>query len=106
MRRALTAASVCAALLSALFALPVGAQETTEITGTVRNGTPGADFDPADVRLSLNVLEGIVSISETTTAPDASGRFAFAGVSVGPERVYFVSAEYGGAAYSASLGTK
>ncbi|MDE2765525.1 MAG: hypothetical protein OXI25_03720 [Chloroflexota bacterium] len=98
-------AVLCAALLSAVFALPLGAQETAEIAGSVRNGTPGADFDPAEVRLSLNVLEGVVSISETTTAPDASGRFAFAGVPVGPERVYFVSAEYGGAAYSASLRT-
>ena len=105
MRRARVVAAVCAALLSAVFALPVGAQETTEIAGSVRNGTPGAEFDPADVRLSLNVLEGIVSISETTTAPDASGRFAFSGVPVGPERVYFVSAEYGGAAYSTSLRT-
>ena len=105
MRRARVVAAVCAALLLAASALPAGAQETAEIAGSVRNGTPGAEFDPADVRLSLNVLEGIVSISETTTAPDASGRFVFDGVPIGRERVYFVSAEYGGAAYSASLRT-
>lgn len=105
MRRTLVLA-VCAALLSAVCALPAGAQETADITGSVRNGTPGAGFDPADVRLSLNVLEGVVSISEATTAPDAEGRFVFSGAPVGPGRVYFVSAEYGGAAYSASLRTE
>ena len=105
MRRARVLAAVCAALFLTMSALPVWAQETADIAGSVRNGTPGAEFDPTDVRLSLNVLEGIVSIAETATAPDASGRFAFSGVPVGPGRIYFVSAEYGGAAYSASLQT-
>ena len=106
MRRAFVLAVACVALWRAAVTVPAWAQETADITGSVRNGTPGADFDPADVRLALNVLEGVVSISETTTAPGAEGRFVFSGAPVGPGRVYFVSAEYGGAAYSASLRTE
>ncbi len=81
----------------------VAAQEGTTIVGTVRNGTAEAPFDPTSIRVTLNILEGIVAIDQRTVMPTADGRFAFADVPVGTGRVYFIGAEYQGAVYSASL---
>jgi len=103
MIRRLALALPLAALLVGYSLSAAAAQEGATIVGTVRSGTAEAPFDPTSVRVTLNVLEGIVAIDQRTVMPTEDGRFAFAGVPVGTSRVYFIGAEYQGAIYSATL---
>ena len=97
------ASMALAGLLLALAGAPALAQDGLDLAGTVRNGTPQAAFDPTSVRVTLTILEGVVSIDQRTLNPEADGGFVFMDVPVGTGRIYFVSAEHQGAVYSASL---
>ena len=102
MRRVIAACLIAGALTLA-GAIPAQGQSVTTLTGTIRNATANVEFDPASVRVSLTILDGIVSIDQRTQFADADGRFAFGDVPVATGRTYFVTAEYGGAVYSVSL---
>lgn len=91
--------------LGLLLLLPLGVQAqavgTVRLDGRVVHGVEGAAFDPQQVRVTLNVLEGITSLGQESAIPDASGRFAF-DVSPAPGRTFFFTVEHQGAAYSAA----
>ncbi len=80
------------------------AQETTGITGVLGNGTPGAAFAPEQAPVTLRMLEGVLTLEPQTVTPQPDGSFSFPGVEAAEERVYFLSVEYQGAVYSATLG--
>ena len=98
------AAASVAVLLAVLLLLPVQAlaQDTgeIEIAGRVEHGADAASFDPAQARVTLNVLEGITLVSQDSALPDASGAFVFTAIPA-EGRTYFFSVEYQGANYSA-----
>ena len=77
--------------------------ETIEVTGRVEHGAEGATFDPTQVRVTLNVLEGmqegITSISQDTVVPEADGSFRFE-VAFTAGRTLFFTIDYQGAVYS------
>ena len=77
--------------------------ETIEVTGRVEHGVEDATFDPTQVRVTLNVLEGmlegITSISQDTVVPDADGSFRFE-VAFTAGRTLFFTIDYQGAVYS------
>ena len=83
--------------------------ETIEVTGRVEHGVEGATFDPTQVRVTLNVLEGMLegrtSISQDTVVPDADGSFRFE-TAFTAGRTLFFTIEYQGAVYSAVRGAE
>lgn len=101
MRRA---AALLAPLLVALLLTPAAALAQSggaaEIRGVVRHGADSPTFDPAEARVTLNVLDGVTAVSQQTVLPDATGAFAFP-VAPAEGRTFFLSVEYQGAAYSA-----
>ena len=102
MKRA--AASVVVLLAALLMPVQALAQEAgeVEIAGRVEHGAD-ASFDPAQARVTLNVLEGITLVSQDSALPDASGAFVFTAIPA-EGRTYFFSVEYQGANYSAVRG--
>ena len=100
----MTRAAASVAVLLAALLLPVQAlaQDTgeVEIAGRVEHGADAASFDPAQARVTLNVLEGITLVSQDSALPDASGAFVFTAIPA-EGRTYFFSVEYQGANYSA-----
>lgn len=84
-----------------LLATPAAAQEgaATTITGRIEHGQDAPGFDPTQVAVTLNVLEGISAFDQETAIPDASGNFSFDVVN-SPTRSYFLGVEYQGARYS------
>ena len=101
MRAAVSVAVLLAALLMPVQALAQEAGEV-EIAGRVEHGAD-ASFDPAQARVTLNVLEGITLVSQDSALPDDSGAFVFTTAPV-EGRTYFFSVEYQGANYSAVRG--
>lgn len=98
------AAASVAVLLAALLLLPIpllaqGAGEV-EITGRVEHGAEEASFDPAQARVTLNVLEGITLVAQDSALPDESGAFNFT-AAAGEGLTFFFTVEYQGATYSA-----
>ena len=100
-----TAAIVAAVASGLLIALPGAtlAQEPTEvtITGEVRHGAEAASFDPSQLVVTLNVLEGITPLSQVSARPAPDGTFELA-TAEASGRTYFLSVEYQGAQYSTS----
>ena len=99
-----------AVALVVLLLLPMSAAlaqsiETIEVTGRVEHGAEGATFDPTQVRVTLNVLEGITSVSQDTVVPDADGSFRFE-IAFTASRTLFFTVEYQGAVYSAVRGAE
>ena len=99
-----------AVALVVLLLLPMSAAlaqsiETIEVTGRVEHGAEGATFDPTQVRVTLNVLEGITSVSQDTVVPDADGSFRFE-IAFAAGRTLFFTVEYQGAVYSAVRGAE
>ncbi len=96
-----------ALLLTALLLAPLSAHAQdsgmARIEGRVVHGVEGAEFDPAQARVTLNVLEGVTSLAQSSVTPGPDGAFAF-DVAVAPARVYFFTVEHQGAAYSATRG--
>lgn len=88
-----------------LLALPGAAlaQAPTEvtITGEVRHGAGAEPFDPSQLLVTLNVLEGVSPLAQVSTRPARDGTFELT-VAPAPSRTYFLSVEYQGARYSAS----
>ena len=84
MRRAIVVAALAAAWALGLSGAAV-AQEAGEVVlkGTVVHGAglgPGSGsegFDPTELLVSLDVLEGVSPIAQLSTLPPASGTFAF-----------------------------
>ena len=79
--------------------------ETIEVSGRVEHGAEGATFDPTQVRVTLNVLEGITSVSQDTVVSDADGSFRFE-IAFTAGRTLFFTVEYQGAVYSAVRGAE
>ena len=69
------------------------------ITGRVEHGLMDPDFDPTQVSVTLNVLEGITSFDQVSESPGPDGSFSFT-VANAPSRTYFLGVEYQGARYS------
>lgn len=84
-----------------LLATPVTGQESgqTTIAGRIEHGLNLPGFDPTQVAVTLNVLEGISAFDQETTTPDESGNFSFDVVNA-KTRSYFLGVEYQGARYS------
>lgn len=91
--------AVVAGLL--LLAAPAAAQEggQTTITGRIEHGLNAPGFDPTQLAVTLNVLEGISAFDQETATPDESGNFSFDVVNA-KTRSYFLGVEYQGARYS------
>tara|TARA_B100000686_G_scaffold49981_2_gene53637 strand:- start:14669 stop:15859 length:1191 start_codon:yes stop_codon:yes gene_type:complete len=74
------------------------ADNATKITGTIlpsNSDTSG----PKDILVTLNVLEGVSSVRETSVNTNAQGAFEFE-INPIPNRIYFISTQYKGATYS------
>ena len=99
MRVAASLAVLLATLLLPAQALAQDAGEV-EITGRVEHGADAASFDPAQARVTLNVVEGVTLVSQETALLDESGAFNFTATAA-EGRTFFFSVEYQGAAYSA-----
>ena len=97
-------AAFVALLLSALLLAPASALAQSggavEIRGRVLHGADSPAFDPADARVTLNVLDGGAAVSQESASPDATGAFSFRAVPA-EDRTFFLSVEYQGAVYSA-----
>ena len=99
-------AAVVAAIASA-WALSVSgaavAQDAGEVVlrGVVEHGAGAETFDPTDLLVSLDVLEGVSPLAQLSERPAADGTFDFT-IAPAPTRTYFLSVEYQGARYSAS----
>ena len=108
MRRAIVVAAFAAAWALGFSGAAV-AQEAGEVVlkGTVVHGAglgPGSGsegFDPTELLVSLDVLEGVSPLAQLSTRPAADGTFDFS-VAPAPTRTYFLSVEYEGARYSAT----
>ena len=102
MRRvaALALAAAALAAATAIIAPPSSqAQVTTDIVGTVANGTDGADAPLGlTVTLSAYRLGELLETREALT--DADGGFAFRDVPGGEGHGYILSADYGGVVYT------
>lgn len=98
------AAMIAALMLASSGPSPAAAQEADEtfIVGHLVNGTQGASFDPTTVAVTLNVFEGVTALDPVSARPESDGSFSFP-VDLSAERVYFLSAEYQGATYSATV---
>ncbi len=75
---------------------------TVVLNGMIQHGgTVTQGFDPASIPVTLDVLQGVSTVQELSTKPNASGDFQF---EVTPQKnaTYFVSAVYEGATYSGS----
>ena len=79
------------------------AQEPVTLGGLLRNGTANAPFSPESLSLTLRIFEGPVELEVRTAQPAPDGRFEFPHLPAVPGRTYFLSAEYEGAGYSATL---
>lgn len=75
------------------------AESAAKITGVIVHGNPEVPFDPKDILVTLNVLEGVSSVREKSLNANAQGAFEFE-IDPIPNRTYFVSVQYMGAAYS------
>ena len=84
-----------------LMAAPAAAQEEFEtvIRGRIEHGLGAPGFDPTQVAVTLNILEGISAFDQETVIPDDSGNFSFI-VADAETRSYFIGVEYQGARYS------
>ena len=102
MRRAALVAAVASAWVLAASGAAV-AQDTGEatVTGVVEHGAGAEAFDPSQLLVSLDVLDGVSPLAQLSARPGADGSFAFT-VAPAPTRVYFLSVEYQGARYSKS----
>ncbi len=74
------------------------------IAGRVVHGTDAASFDPTNVVVTLNVLEGVTAFDPVSITPASDGSFAF-DVTSSADRTYFIGVEYQGARYSDTLTT-
>ena len=74
----------------------------TVISGHLVDGTEGVPFDPTKIAVTLNVFEGVSSLDPTSVQPSTDGSFSFA-VDFNSNRTYFLSVEYQGATYSATV---
>mgnify|MGYP003386472977 FL=1 len=72
------------------------------ITGRVVHGLEAESFDPSNVVVTLNVLEGITAFDPVSVAPAANGSFEFT-VTPSSNHVYFIGVQYQGARYSETL---
>ena len=104
MRHAAASSVMCLVALL-LLTMPASAQDPAEveITGRVEHGAEEAIFDPAQARVTMNVLEGITLVAQETARPDEAGGFRFTTTPI-EGRTYFFSVEYRGANYSAVRG--
>jgi hypothetical protein len=77
------------------------ASETMTLNGHLANGTADAAFEPGSVPVTLRILEGVVELVVRTVTPVLNGAFQFEEVPLNPQYIYFFTAEYQGAIYSA-----
>ena len=103
MRRLLPLVLLALALLAPTLSAQAQSAEPVPIVGRVVHGVEGADFDPTEVRVTLNVLEGVTSLAQHSVTPDADGLFGFE-VAFVPSGTFFFTVEYQGAAYSETRG--
>ncbi len=103
MRRLLPLAVIAAALLLLASAAHAQSAEEIRIAGRVVHGVEGADFDPAQARVTLNVLEGVASFAQRSATPGPNGAFELE-APFSPAHTYFFTVEYQGAAYSVTRG--
>ncbi len=99
MRRLLPLVLLALALLLTPLSAQAQSAEPVRVVGHVVHGVEGADFDPTEVRVTLNVLEGVTSLAQDSVTPGADGLFEFE-VAFAPSRAFFFTVEYQGAAYS------
>jgi mono/diheme cytochrome c family protein/cbb3-type cytochrome oxidase subunit 3 len=71
------------------------------VRGEVKNGSGGAV--PEDLVLTLHSLDHMEVVSTTTTAINSDGTYRFENVEFLPERVFVVTADYGGATYGTDV---
>ena len=102
MRRAAVVAAIASAWALGV-AGAVAAQDADEavIAGVVEHGAGSETFDPTDLLVSLDVLDGVSPLAQLSVRPADDGTFAFT-VAPAPTRTYFLSVEHQGARYSAS----
>ncbi len=71
---------------------------TGAVSGQVTNGTAGATV-PADLKVSLYVINAQGATAPTDTTVDADGKFAFANIDIRADQKYVVTTTYNGRAY-------
>ena len=101
MRRAVVAAMLAVAAVAGAVGAGAQSAEPVRVAGRIVHGDASAPFAPEEARVTLTVLEGGVSLSESAATPDAGGEFAF-DTAFAQGRTYFFAVEYDGAAYSAT----
>ena len=84
-------------------AVAQSASETVTLSGHLANGTTDAAFEPGSVPVTLRILEGVVELEVRTATPVPNGAYQFEDVPLNPQHLYFLTAEYQGAIYSAAL---
>jgi hypothetical protein len=93
---------LAAALLCAWLPLPVHAQGTGVLTGTVVNGTAGGGSTEG-LEVTLRSFQGQEEREPRTAVTDAGGAFRFEGLEAGEDWVYLARVVYEGVVYSGGM---